>query len=43
MSDKLVAGRYEVTFNGSHLTSGVYLYRSQVGKYTKTGKVVLLK
>ncbi|MBA4313518.1 MAG: hypothetical protein C0417_12915 [Chlorobiaceae bacterium] len=43
VSDKLAAGRYDVTFNGSELTSGVYFYRLQAGKYTKTAKAVLLK
>ncbi len=43
VNDKLAAGRYEVTFNGSELTSGAYIYRLQAGKYTKTDKGVLLK
>jgi len=36
-------GCYEVTFNGSQLTSGVYCYRLQAGKYVKTGKAMLIK
>jgi hypothetical protein len=43
VSDRLVAGPYEVTFNGSQLTSGMYFYRLQAGKYTKTYRAVLLK
>jgi len=43
VSEKLVAGRYDVTFNGSQLTSGVYFYRLQAGKYTKINKAMLLK
>jgi hypothetical protein len=43
VNDKLAAGHYEVSFNGSELTSGVYFYHLQAGKYTKTAKAVLLK
>jgi hypothetical protein len=37
------AGVHEVTFDGSKLASGMYLYRLQVGGETKTGKMMLLK
>ena len=36
-------GVYELTFNGSNLSTGVYVYRLQVGDYSKTKKLVLLK
>jgi hypothetical protein len=37
------AGTHEVPFDGSHLTSGVYLYTLAAGGNTMTGKMVLLK
>jgi hypothetical protein len=38
-----VTGTYEVNFNASNLASGVYLYRLQVGTYTQTQKMLLMK
>jgi uncharacterized delta-60 repeat protein len=38
-----VAGIYEVTFDGSNLASGVYLYTLTTGGNTLTGKMVLMK
>lgn len=37
------AGVHEVTFDGSGLASGMYLYRLQVGELISTGKMILLK
>jgi hypothetical protein len=37
------AGTHQVTFDGSHLPSGLYLYRLTAGQNTATGKMVLLK
>lgn len=37
------AGRYEAVFDGSKLSSGVYLYRLTAGGYTSTQKIVLMK
>jgi hypothetical protein len=37
------AGRHQVTFDGSHLASGLYLYTLTAGQYHATGKVVLIK
>lgn len=37
------AGSHEVTFDGSNLASGIYLYRLQAGDFTASGKMVLLK
>ncbi len=37
------AGSHEVTFDGSGLPSGVYLYRLTAGENTAVGKMVLLK
>lgn len=37
------AGQHEVTFDGSGLASGVYVYRLQAGEFTASGKMVLMK
>lgn len=48
VNEKREAGRYEVEFNGSKLTSGVYFYRlvvssSKAGSNVLTGKMILIK
>ncbi|MBU0473797.1 MAG: T9SS type A sorting domain-containing protein [Bacteroidetes bacterium] len=37
------AGNYEINFNASYLTSGVYFYKIQSGKYSSTKKMILLR
>lgn len=37
------AGAHEVSFNASNLSSGIYLYRLQSGKFTETKRMVLVK
>jgi hypothetical protein len=37
------AGRYEVNFNASGLSSGVYVYRIEAGNYTASKKLMLMK
>lgn len=37
------AGKYEVEFNASNLSAGVYLYKLVAGTYIETKKLVLLK
>jgi hypothetical protein len=37
------AGQHQATFDGSNLSSGVYLYRLTAGLNSATGKMVLLK
>jgi FG-GAP repeat/Secretion system C-terminal sorting domain len=36
-------GYYKIEFNGSELTSGIYFYRLQSGKYAETKKMIILK
>ena len=36
-------GRYEVRFDGSNLTSGVYFYRLTAGSFSQTKKLMLIK
>lgn len=37
------AGLHAVTFDGSGLASGIYLYRLEAGQFTANGKMVLMK
>ena len=37
------AGIHRVTFDGSALPSGIYLYRLQAGDRSAVGKLVLMK
>lgn len=43
VNERLQPGTYEVSFDGSMLTSGVYFYQLISGNYTVTKKLVLLK
>jgi hypothetical protein len=36
-------GRHAVTFDGSNLPSGVYVYRLDVNDFTATKKMMLMK
>jgi streptogramin lyase len=37
------AGNYEINFNASSLSSGVYLYKLQAGSFVETKKMILMK
>lgn len=43
VNDEKPAGTYEVFFNGSNLSSGVYFYKLQSGSFVETRKLTLLK
>jgi hypothetical protein len=43
VSKTQAAGEYEIQWNPSHLTSGVYLYRLQAGEFVETRKMVLMR
>ena len=36
-------GNYEVTFNASNLTTGIYFYRLQSGSFNEIKKMILLR
>jgi photosystem II stability/assembly factor-like uncharacterized protein/chitodextrinase len=43
INNQLSAGIHEVTFNGSHLASGVYIYRIKADKFIESKKLILVK
>lgn len=43
INEEIIAGTYEVDFNASDLTSGVYFYTMQAGGFTETKKMILIK
>jgi hypothetical protein len=43
VNEKREAGRYEVEFDGSKLTSGVYFYRLVADDYMATKKLLLVR
>ena len=43
VNEKQSPGTYEVTFDGSNYSSGVYFYKLTVGDYSETKKMLLIK
>jgi hypothetical protein len=43
LNEKLQAGIYQTNWNASNFPSGVYFYRIQVGDFSETKKLILLK
>jgi len=43
VNSNLKAGNYYITFNGSNLASGVYIYRIETNDFIKSKKMLLLK
>jgi len=43
VNEKLSAGTYEVKFDGSMLTSGVYFYKLSAGDFSETKRMILIK
>jgi len=43
VNEEKSAGNYEIEFNASNLSSGIYYYRLNAGFYTDTKKMILLK
>jgi hypothetical protein len=43
VNEELPAGEYEVEFDGSGLTTGIYFYQLKAGEFTQTKKMTYLK
>lgn len=43
VNEKLQPGSYEVSFDGSALSSGVYFYKMTAGDYSKARRMIILK
>jgi photosystem II stability/assembly factor-like uncharacterized protein len=43
VSEEMAAGNYSKQWNAAKMSSGVYIYRLQVGSFTETKKLVLLR
>jgi len=43
LNEEIIPGYYEVPFNGSNLSSGIYFYKLSTPNYSETKSMVLLK
>jgi photosystem II stability/assembly factor-like uncharacterized protein len=43
VNEQMKPGTYEISWDGSNYTSGVYFYKLMAGDYTETRKMILLK
>lgn len=43
LNENKTAGAYEVNYNASNLSSGVYFYKMTAGKFSNIKKMVVLK
>ncbi len=43
VNEEKLPGKYQVTFNASKFSSGIYFYRMKAGNFIKTNKLLLLK
>jgi hypothetical protein len=43
LNKKMTAGNYTIEFNAGHLSSGMYFYKLNAGKYEQLRKMILLK
>jgi len=43
VNDFKSAGSYDITFNASHLASGVYMYKIESGSFVESKKMILIK
>jgi hypothetical protein len=43
VNESMQPGTYQVSFDGSKLTSGVYFYKISVGDFTDTKRMLMIK
>ena len=43
VNETVAAGTYDVSFNGSNLSSGAYFYRIESGEFNAIKRMVLIK
>ena len=43
VNEEQAIGNYKIEFNASYLSSGIYFYRLQSGRFSETKKLILLQ
>lgn len=43
VNEKLSPGGYEVQFDGSNFSSGIYFYKLQAGEFSEVKRMLLIK